>query len=151
MHKSQRKEPDGTVPSGPNQKLPTYQKLVDEALEATFPASDPISPTAAMRAANRVTTGKDDRDWKLQPELEEAHAARVCVVAEFDDEGAARRAWDEARSEGLGNIRLDLAAPDDTTAPAAKLSLRTDSAAQRDRASDIARRCGAARVSTEQP
>lgn len=51
----------------PASKLPTYQELLDESLDETFPASDPISPSAAMHAARRVCTGKDDIDWQLKP------------------------------------------------------------------------------------
>lgn len=51
----------------PGAKVPTYQELLDEALDETFPASDPISPSAAMHAERQVATGKDDVDWKLQP------------------------------------------------------------------------------------
>ncbi|HEY0858616.1 MAG TPA: hypothetical protein VGE16_16240 [Albitalea sp.] len=51
----------------PGAKVPTYQELLDEALDETFPASDPISPSAAMHAERRVATGKDDVDWKLKP------------------------------------------------------------------------------------
>ena len=46
--------------------LPTYQELLDEALELTFPASDPISPGAATRAEERVSTPMDETDWKLE-------------------------------------------------------------------------------------
>jgi len=46
--------------------LPTYQELLDEALELTFPASDPISPGAAARAEQRVSTPMDETDWKLE-------------------------------------------------------------------------------------
>ena len=48
--------------------LPTYQELLDEALELTFPASDPISAGAAARAEQRVSTPMDETDWKLLPE-----------------------------------------------------------------------------------
>ncbi|WP_280156277.1 hypothetical protein [Piscinibacter sp. XHJ-5] len=48
-------------------KVPTYQELLDESLDETFPASDPISPSAAMHAAKQVSTGKDDVDWQLKP------------------------------------------------------------------------------------
>lgn len=47
--------------------LPTYQELLDDSLEDTFPASDPISPGAAAHAEKEVRTGKDDKDWKLKP------------------------------------------------------------------------------------
>lgn len=48
-------------------KVPTYQELLDESLDETFPASDPISPSAAMHAAKQVSTGKDEVDWQLTP------------------------------------------------------------------------------------
>ncbi|WP_119156943.1 hypothetical protein [Caldimonas tepidiphila] len=48
-------------------KVPTYQELLDESLEETFPASDPISPGAAAHPTRPVATDKDDRDWQLQP------------------------------------------------------------------------------------
>ncbi|MCW7539228.1 hypothetical protein OOT46_15395 [Aquabacterium sp. A7-Y] len=51
----------------PEDKVPTYQELLDEALDQTFPASDPISPSAAEHAERQISTGKDEKDWKLQP------------------------------------------------------------------------------------
>jgi len=51
----------------PSTKVPTYQELLDESLDETFPASDPISPGAAMHAERRVATGKDEVDWQLTP------------------------------------------------------------------------------------
>ena len=48
--------------------VPTYQELLDEALDETFPASDPISPSAAERAEREISTPKDEKDWKLEPE-----------------------------------------------------------------------------------
>ncbi len=47
-------------------KVPTYQELLDEALDETFPASDPISPTAAMHAAEQVDSPRDAVDWALK-------------------------------------------------------------------------------------
>lgn len=49
-------------------KVPTYQELLDESLEETFPASDPISPGAAVHADKQVSTSKDEKDWTLKPE-----------------------------------------------------------------------------------
>jgi hypothetical protein len=49
-------------------KLPTYQEALDEAVEQTFPASDPISPSAAEKADRAVSTPKDDKDWKAKPD-----------------------------------------------------------------------------------
>ncbi len=53
--------------AAPDEKVPSYQELLDEALDQTFPASDPISPSAAMHAARRISTEKDPVDWTLQP------------------------------------------------------------------------------------
>jgi len=62
----ERKRLEGTC-TKPSAKVPTYQELLDESLDETFPASDPISPSAAMHAARKVATGKDDVDWQLKP------------------------------------------------------------------------------------
>jgi hypothetical protein len=51
----------------PSEAVPTYQELLDEALDETFPASDPISPSAAMAAEKRIKTEKDATDWTLRP------------------------------------------------------------------------------------
>ena len=56
-------------------KVPTYQELLDESLDATFPASDPISPSAAMHAERQVATGKDEVDWQLKPGAQKAPVA----------------------------------------------------------------------------
>jgi hypothetical protein len=48
-------------------KVPTYQELLDESLDETFPASDPISPSAAMHADRAISTDKDQTDWTLKP------------------------------------------------------------------------------------
>ncbi len=61
---AQRMEGKGLLPE---QKVPTYQELLDEALDQTFPASDPISPSAAMHAEKEISTEKDGRDWQLKP------------------------------------------------------------------------------------
>jgi hypothetical protein len=55
-------------------RVPTYQALLDESLEQTFPASDPISPSAAMYTARRISTGKDDIDWTLVPGADRGRA-----------------------------------------------------------------------------
>lgn len=49
-----------------DKKVPTYQELLDESLDQTFPASDPISPGAAVNAEKQISTEKDDKDWKLK-------------------------------------------------------------------------------------
>jgi hypothetical protein len=48
-------------------KLPTYQDVLDESLQETFPASDPISPGAARHAGRRISTEKNPTDWQLEP------------------------------------------------------------------------------------
>lgn len=65
VRKQEAKRLEGN--SKPAAKLPTYQELLDESLDQTFPASDPISPSAAMHAEKQVSTGRDDVDWKLKP------------------------------------------------------------------------------------
>ncbi|NSX06809.1 hypothetical protein [Cupriavidus gilardii] len=45
----------------------TYQQAVDESVEMTFPASDPISPSAAMHAEKETSTERDDTDWEIEP------------------------------------------------------------------------------------
>lgn len=55
------------VQQAPHDKVPTYQELLDESLDQTFPASDPISPSAAMHTQGRVSTGRNAVDWHLQP------------------------------------------------------------------------------------
>lgn len=52
----------------PHEKVPTYQELLDEALDQTFPASDPISPSAAMYAEKQVKgSNQNETDWYLKP------------------------------------------------------------------------------------
>ena len=53
--------------ASPQAKVPSYQELLDEAVDMTFPASDPISPSAAMHAFEPRTTPRDVLDWSLQP------------------------------------------------------------------------------------
>ena len=47
-------------------KKKTYQAAVDDSLDMTFPASDPISPSAALHAEKKTTTRRDDVDWTLK-------------------------------------------------------------------------------------
>jgi hypothetical protein len=61
---SRRLEGDGASPQA---KVPSYQELLDQAVDMTFPASDPISPSAAMHAFEPCTTPRDVLDWTLQP------------------------------------------------------------------------------------
>ena len=100
-----------------------------------------------MRAEEPVRTRSDDEDWKLEPESAGKPAQNV-VVAEFDDEGAARRAYQEALANGLDNIRLDLPVPG-AGGPAATLVLSTVNSDGRERAARIAQRFGARRCRLE--
>ncbi len=68
--------------NAPEEKLPTYQELLDESLDQTFPASDPISPSAAMHAEKALSTGRDDVDWQLAPSMPPALAAGPADSAE---------------------------------------------------------------------
>ncbi len=64
-------KPDHSANSGAQTdasgKAPTYQDVLDEALEETFPASDPIATGAAMRPRQKITTEKNADDWQLAP------------------------------------------------------------------------------------
>lgn len=52
----------------PHEKVPTYQELLDEALDQTFPASDPISPSAAMHTDKELAKQENGKkDWTLKP------------------------------------------------------------------------------------
>ncbi|QET05958.1 MULTISPECIES: hypothetical protein [Cupriavidus] len=55
-----------TAGKGKQQKPDTYQSAVDESLDMTFPASDPISPGAAAHAEKETQTRRDDVDWTLK-------------------------------------------------------------------------------------
>jgi hypothetical protein len=62
---------DGKPVAAPD-SLPTYQQLLDAALELTFPASDPIAAEVARRAERAVKTARDATDWTVVPEHREA-------------------------------------------------------------------------------
>lgn len=58
-------EPGGCASQPAPEEGNTYQSAVDASLEMTFPASDPISPGAAMHTEQQVSTLRDETDWKL--------------------------------------------------------------------------------------
>jgi hypothetical protein len=132
-------------PGLPQEGLPTYQELLDEAVEETFPASDPISPSAAMNAEEPVRTRTDKRDWKLHSQTEAPRAER-CVVAEFADEPSARRALDQALADGLPSARLDMPPPGQPGLASATLLVTVCDDDEASRAESIARRAGAHQV-----
>lgn len=43
----------------------SYQDGLDEALEETFPASDPIAPSPASRGDKPIATPTNPVDWKV--------------------------------------------------------------------------------------
>lgn len=55
--------PDRAIEDEPT----TYQELLDDMLEQTFPASDPISPCTGRRVGKKIQTEKDAVDWALKP------------------------------------------------------------------------------------
>lgn len=90
--------------ASPPERVPTYQELLDESLDQTFPASDPISPSAAMHAEQVIESARDPRDWSLAPEATvpcESVAGACEFVAHADhgglvDAALARRAVEMA-------------------------------------------------------
>ncbi len=129
----------------PEDKLPTYQELLDHAVEDTFPASDPIAPHAATRPSKEVHTGVDDTDWKLQP-ADKGPPRAQHVVAEFDDEHAARDAQHQALEHEMPTARLDLPPEDQREGPAARVTVVTCTTRQRKKVEKIVREAGAAHV-----
>jgi hypothetical protein len=142
---AQRRQEGTAQPA--DDKLPTYQELLDTAVEDTFPASDPISPSAALHTGRPVETPMDDRDWKLEPAGGEMSGQARAVVAEFGDTEAARRAQAHALSVDLPTARLDLAPEHGPSATAsATLTVVVCTAEEQRRAERIAREAGARAV-----
>lgn len=92
-------------------KMPTYQELLDESLDQTFPASDPISPGAAMHADKQISTGQDDTDWTLKPGTApvEGTDAEDTKPQPASPAGAARKT--AAKSSGKSAARSSTKAP----------------------------------------
>lgn len=103
QHTQQREDKrlDGKA-TKPADKVPTYQELLDDALDQTFPASDPISPTAAMHAEKVVQSSKDGADWALKPGSECDDLA-PCDKAETDAETTVPPGKAEAAKRGAAN------------------------------------------------
>ena len=60
--------PDRAVnerPEAHHEQLDTYQALLDESLQLTFPASDPVCAHAATRCAHPCETPANATDWQL--------------------------------------------------------------------------------------
>jgi len=83
--------------SGKSKSKPdTYQSAVDDSLDMTFPASDPISPGAAAHAERQTQTHTDDVDWTLkrgsehQPAGEKPAAERKGTTGKASAKSAAK-------------------------------------------------------------
>ncbi|MET0187245.1 MAG: hypothetical protein ABW210_17475, partial [Achromobacter sp.] len=74
--KAENKHMGSTTPNKPDadsdhtsephkEPVATYQQAVDEALDQSFPASDPIPPSVAEKADAPTSTAKDEKDWTL--------------------------------------------------------------------------------------
>jgi hypothetical protein len=64
-------------PEAHREELDTYQALLDESLQLTFPASDPVCAHAAMRCSDPCVTPADPSDWRLHPgSLAETESSR---------------------------------------------------------------------------
>lgn len=70
----QQRRMEGEATS-PQDRVPTYQELLDEALESTFPASDPIAAGAATHVREPRVTARDAHDWTLDPGSKASHAS----------------------------------------------------------------------------
>jgi hypothetical protein len=130
----------------PEDKLPTYQELLDGAVEDTFPASDPVATSVGRHVGQPVSTGMDDKDWKLEPASARQGRRNEEVVAEFDDEAAARQAQDHALAVDMPTARLELPPENQRDGPAATVTVVACGQDQRERAVEIVREAGAAHV-----
>lgn len=84
--------------AGHDKKDDTYQSAVDESLDMTFPASDPISPGAAAHAEKQTQTRRDDVDWTLKPGSEHQPPGEKPAAARKGTTG--KDATDKAGSAG---------------------------------------------------
>ena len=62
-------------PQGHHEDLDSYQALLDESLQLTFPASDPVCAHAATRCADPRETPANPVDWQLHAGSEAAAGA----------------------------------------------------------------------------
>ncbi|MGE0312828.1 MAG: hypothetical protein AB7P21_14550 [Lautropia sp.] len=88
------------APEARDDAPPTYQRSLDEALEETFPASDPISPSAAMHAEHRIRTERDDIDWCTgeSPQADTGAPSPPALPSAADAADATRSRWYRGRS-----------------------------------------------------
>jgi len=78
-------------------KKKTYQAVVDDSLDMTFPASDPISPSAAMHAEKKTSTKRDDVDWTLRKGSEQqASSGKAAAESKGASNKASNKASDKA-------------------------------------------------------
>jgi hypothetical protein len=91
----------------PQAKVPTYQDLLDAALDDTFPASDPPAIGAATHVHEPHTTPRDCHDWTLEP-------GACKPVGQPCDDGQGR----ERSERREGRLRAALQLDDGPTLPA---------------------------------
>ena len=114
----------------------TYQQAVDESVEMTFPASDPISPSAAMHAEKQTSTDVDDTDWEIEPgSAHQPEGARPAAerkgAADKDKDKDKDKEGDKAASGKAAETKTGAKAPSKSTAkPAAKSTARSASKAK---------------------
>lgn len=112
----------------------TYQQAVDESVEMTFPASDPISPSAAMHAEKQTSTDVDDTDWEIEPgSAHQPEGARPAAERKgaADKDKDKDKEGDKAASGKAAETKTGAKAPSKSTAkPAAKSTARSASKAK---------------------
>lgn len=107
LPKDQRARQDRRVAGeaqDPQAKVPTYQELLDQALNDTFPASDPTATSAATHVHAPHTTERDSQDWTLKP-------GACPPVGQPCDDGAGnvwsgRRAGELTHALDIGTVRI---------------------------------------------
>ncbi len=94
----------------PKDKVPTYQEALDEALENTFPASDPVAPGAAAQPREPQPTPRDRRDWALEPGAGDPANANAATAqapggAAREPQGDEARRLKQQSKDALDNVR----------------------------------------------
>lgn len=109
----------------PPERVPTYQELLDESLDQTFPASDPISPSAAMHAEQAIQSARDSRDWSLAPEstIPCESSAGACEFVAHADHGGLVDAAMARQAVEMALPMIDKALKDDQVSGKGVLSI----------------------------
>src|SRR5690606_24809077 len=91
----------------PKDKVPTYQEALDDALENTFPASDPVAASVATQPREPRATPRDASDWALEPGAGDPVKAAAQAPADASREPQteeARRLRQQSK-DALDNVR----------------------------------------------